>query len=104
MLSHHLIDIVHSFDTWVIIGMIGQFMFTMRFILQWFESEKAQKSVVPASFWIFSILGGSIVLAYAIHKQDPVFIIGQGAGLLIYFRNLHFVIRDRRLSRTDPPV
>ena len=104
MFSHHLIDIVHSFDTWVIIGMIGQFMFTMRFMLQWVESEKAKKSVIPVSFWIFSILGGSIVLAYAIHKEDPVFILGQGAGLLIYFRNLYFVLRERQLSRTDPPV
>lgn len=99
-----MIDILHKFDTWVIIGMIGQLMFTMRFVLQWFASEKVQKSVVPTSFWIFSILGGSIVLAYAIHKQDPVFIIGQSVGLLIYFRNLHFTFRERRLSRIDPPV
>lgn len=104
MFSHELIDLLSSFDTWVIIGFIGQFMFTMRFVLQWFASEKAQKSVVPPSFWIFSILGGTIVLAYAIHKQDPVFILGQGTGLLIYFRNLYFVIREYRINRSDPPV
>lgn len=104
MFSHELIDMLSSFDTWVIIGFVGQFMFTMRFVLQWFASEKAQKSVVPPSFWIFSILGGAIVLAYAIHKQDPVFIMGQGAGLLIYFRNLYFVIREYRVNRSDPPV
>lgn len=95
MFSKHLIDILSEFNTWVLIGFIGQFMFTMRFVLQWIATEKAQKSVVPTSFWIFSILGGSIVFAYAIHKQDPVFILGQGAGLLIYFRNLYFVIRNR---------
>ena len=94
MYSQHLIDIISSFDTWVIIGFIGQFMFTMRFMVQWIASEKVQKSVIPTSFWIFSILGGSIVLAYAIHKEDPVFIVGQAAGLLIYFRNLYFVKRS----------
>ncbi len=95
---HHLIDLVFAFDTWVIIGFIGQFMFTMRFLVQWRASEKLQKSVIPPSFWIFSILGGSIVLVYAIHKQDPVFIVGQAAGLLIYARNLYFVIREKRHS------
>jgi lipid-A-disaccharide synthase-like uncharacterized protein len=96
MFSQHLIDIISSFDTWVIIGFAGQFMFTMRFLVQWVASEKVQKSVIPTSFWIFSILGGSIVLAYAVHKQDPVFIVGQAAGLLIYFRNLYFVLRSPR--------
>ncbi len=95
MFSKHLIDLLSEINTWVIIGFIGQFMFTMRFVVQWIASEKAQKSVIPTAFWIFSILGGTIVLAYAIHKEDPVFILGQGAGLLIYFRNLYFVIRNR---------
>ncbi len=96
MFSHHLIDTLTSVDMWVIIGFVGQFMFTMRFVTQWIQSEKVQKSVIPTSFWIFSILGGGIVLAYAIHKQDPVFIVGQAAGLLIYFRNLYFVIKEHR--------
>jgi lipid-A-disaccharide synthase-like uncharacterized protein len=63
-------------------------------MIQWIASEKVKKSVIPTSFWIFSILGGSIVLAYAIHKEDPVFIVGQAAGLMIYFRNLYFVKRS----------
>lgn len=104
MFTTHLIDIVSSIDLWVAIGFIGQFMFTMRFMVQWFATEKAQKSVIPPSFWVFSILGGTIVLAYAIHKQDPVFILGQATGLLIYFRNLYFVIRQYRIDRSDPPV
>lgn len=99
MFSHHLIDTLTSFDIWVIIGFVGQFMFTMRFLTQWIQSEKAQKSVIPTSFWIFSILGGSIVLIYAIHKQDPVFIVGQAAGLLIYFRNLYFILREYRRAK-----
>lgn len=100
MFSQHLIDILKSFDTWVIIGFIGQFMFTMRFISQWLASEKEKKSVIPFSFWIFSILGGAIVLGYAIHKQDPVFIVGQATGLLIYFRNLYFVLTEKKQNKT----
>ncbi len=100
MFSHHLIDVLTSVDLWVIIGFIGQFMFTMRFVVQWLASEKEQKSVIPFSFWIFSILGGAIVFMYALHKQDPVFIVGQGAGLFIYFRNLYFVIKEMRTKES----
>jgi len=102
MFSHELIDILKSFDSWVIIGFIGQFMFTMRFVMQWLASEKAQKSVVPVSFWFFSVMGGLIVLAYAIHKADPVFIVGQGTGLLIYFRNIYFILVEHRKSALPP--
>lgn len=103
MYTQHLIDIVAKidWDIWVAIGFLGQLMFTMRFLVQWYASEKVRKSVVPTSFWVFSILGGSIVLAYALHKQDPVFILGQAAGLLIYFRNLYFVIREHRAQKAD---
>ena len=102
MFMHHLIDIILTFDLWVIIGFIGQFMFTMRFVMQWLASEKVQKSVIPVSFWFFSIAGGLIVFAYALHKKDPVFIVGQGAGLLIYVRNLYFVIAERKKSSLPP--
>ena len=98
MFAHHLMDLIFSIDLWVLVGFIGQFMFTMRFVMQWIASEKVQKSVVPVSFWFFSISGGLIVLAYAIHKQDPVFIVGQGAGLLIYFRNLYFILTQHKKS------
>ena len=102
MYSQHIIDILKSFDLWVVIGLVGQFMFTMRFVMQWLASEKARKSVMPVSFWFFSISGGLIVLAYAIHKQDPVFIIGQGTGLLIYFRNLYFILVEHKKSALPP--
>lgn len=76
---------------WITIGFIGQFLFFMRFFVQWLASEKAKKSVIPDAFWYFSILGGSVLFAYSIWRQDPVFMFGQGAGLLIYARNLHFI-------------
>ena len=81
---------------WLVIGFFGQAMFSMRFLIQWISSEKQKKSVFPVQFWYFSIAGGSILLSYAIFKQDPVFIVGQGAGLFIYFRNLYFVGKERK--------
>jgi len=79
--------------TWLVIGLIGQTLFSARFVVQWLYSEKVKKSVIPTAFWYFSVCGGATLLAYAIHWQDPVFIIGQGAGLFVYFRNLQFLWR-----------
>jgi lipid-A-disaccharide synthase-like uncharacterized protein len=82
--------------TWLAIGLIGQGLFSARFFVQWLQSEKVKKSVIPSAFWYFSMAGGMTLLAYAIHRRDPVFIIGQGTGLFIYFRNLQFLWRDRK--------
>ena len=68
---------------WLAIGFSAQAMFSMRFIIQWFVSEKAKKSVVPVAFWYFSVLGGVTLLSYAIYRSDPVFIAGQAGGLVI---------------------
>ena len=76
---------------WVIIGLMGPLSFSMRFILQWIRSEREKKSVIPISFWYFSIGGGVILLSYAIHRRDPVFILGQATGLAIYARNLWLI-------------
>lgn len=78
----------------MILGFIGQFFFSMRFVVQWIASEKHKKSVVPLSFWIFSVLGSSLLLIYAIYRKDPVFILGQAPNLLIYFRNIWFIKRN----------
>lgn len=81
---------------WVLVGLGGQVMFMMRFLLQWIATEKARKSVIPVSFWWFSIGGAAILLAYAIYRRDPVFILGQSLGFFIYARNLWFVYQERR--------
>ncbi|MEO8857682.1 MAG: lipid-A-disaccharide synthase N-terminal domain-containing protein [Burkholderiaceae bacterium] len=81
--------------TWLVIGLLGQGLFSARFLVQWLQSERIKKSVIPAAFWYFSMAGGITLLAYAIHRRDPVFIIGQGSGLIIYFRNLQFLWRER---------
>jgi len=80
---------------WLALGFLGQAMFSMRFIVQWITSERQKRSVIPTMFWYFSLAGGATLLTYAIYKEDPVFIVGQGAGLIVYARNLYFV----RLSR-----
>lgn len=85
----------HPEQIMVIVGFAGQGLFAMRFILQWLSSEGQGRSVIPLAFWYFSIGGGSVLLLYAIWRQDPVIISGQGLGLLIYFRNLYFIHRSQ---------
>lgn len=87
--------------TWLVVGLIGQALFSARFFVQWLQSERLKKSVIPSAFWYFSMAGGLTLLAYAMHRRDPVFIIGQGTGLFIYFRNLQFLWRDRRKNREE---
>ena len=81
---------------WLAVGFLGQALFSARFLVQWLSSEKMKKSVIPKAFWYFSVAGGATLLAYAIHRQDPVFIVGQAAGLFIYARNLQFLWRERK--------
>ncbi len=81
---------------WLGIGFIGQFLFSMRFLLQWFYTEKAKKSVIPIQFWYFSISGGITLLFYAIYKRDPVFILGQSMGIVVYVRNLYFIGLEKK--------
>jgi len=90
---------VQRLDWWAYIGIIAQALFTARFVVQWLASEKAGRSVIPFSFWLLSIGGGVLLLIYALYRRDPVFILGQAFGVLIYLRNLTFVLRERREER-----
>ena len=81
---------------WVAFGLFGQLMFTGRFLVQWIASERARKSVMPIVFWYFSMAGGLILLAYAIYRKDPVFVLGQSLGVFIYARNLFLIYREQR--------
>ena len=80
----------------IVVGFGGQFLFAMRFIIQWITSEGARRSVIPVIFWYFSIGGGTVLLLYAVWRQDPVIICGQALGLFIYARNLFFIFLERR--------
>ncbi len=76
---------------WIVIGFLGQALFSARFFVQWLASERVKRSVIPTACWYFSLAGGVTLLAYAIHRQDPVFIAGQGLGLVVYLRNLYLI-------------
>lgn len=76
---------------WLIIGLSGQLLFSARFLVQWIVSEYHRKSIIPDVFWYFSLAGGGVLFFYAVHKRDPVFILGQGMGFIVYLRNIYFV-------------
>ncbi|GBG14709.1 protein translocase subunit SecD [Novimethylophilus kurashikiensis] len=100
----HLADKVQTYfhdmsladKIWLTVGMLGQLMFTLRFVVQWVHSERHQKSVIPVSFWYYSLIGGLTVLAYGFHKLEPVIILGQLPGTIVYTRNLMLIYREKR--------
>ncbi|MCI0549239.1 MAG: lipid-A-disaccharide synthase N-terminal domain-containing protein [Candidatus Rokubacteria bacterium] len=86
---------------WLGIGFLGQALFSSRFLVQWIASERRKQSVVPVSFWFLSIGGGLSLFLYAVHRLDPVFMLGQGAGLFVYTRNLFLIRRRARLAEAS---
>ena len=77
-----------TIDPWLVLGFGAQGLFTGRFFVQWLASERRRQSIVPNAFWYLSLAGGLALLAYAIHLGDPVFILGQSFGVVVYTRNL----------------
>jgi lipid-A-disaccharide synthase-like uncharacterized protein len=108
-----LVDLSREFGTYfhnvfiaklnwvVLIGFVGQALFTMRFVVQWIATERAKKSVIPVAFWFFSIGGGLVLLGYALYIADPVFILGQAFGVFVYGRNLYFVYREKGTAKAE---
>ena len=90
-----------TWDLWLILGFTAQGLFAARFIVQWLISEHRKKSVVPPAFWFLSLSGGLLLFVYAIHRMDPVFIVGQGSGLFIYTRNIMLIYRKRKTETAD---
>ncbi|MGK2921756.1 MAG: lipid-A-disaccharide synthase N-terminal domain-containing protein [Methyloceanibacter sp.] len=86
---------------WIGVGLFAQTMFSMRFLIQWIATERARVSIVPETFWYFSFGGGLLLLSYAIYRMDPVFILGQATGLVIYSRNIYFIWLGKRVM--SPP-
>ena len=78
---------------WLAIGFLGQLLFTSRFLVQWIASERRRQSIVPTAFWWLSLGGATLLLAYAIYRRDPVFILGQAFGFVVYTRNLVLIAR-----------
>src|SRR3954463_3393837 len=81
---------------WLVLGFSGQAIFTARFLTQWLASERKRDSVVPVAFWWLSLLGGMTLLCYAVHREDPVIIVGQSLGVFIYVRNLMLVSKGKK--------
>ncbi len=95
------LNIWKPLDFWLIFGMIGQVCFTMRFVVQWIASEKKKESVIPISFWAYSLLGSTILLVYAVYRKDPVFIVGQAFGFTVYVRNLQLIFKKKEVEDGD---
>jgi lipid-A-disaccharide synthase-like uncharacterized protein len=89
---------------WLAVGLAGQAMFFMRFFVQWLASERQKRSVIPDAFWYFSIFGAIALTAYAIYRQDPVFILGQSIGIGIYIRNIWLIRQAKRRDDTVADV
>jgi lipid-A-disaccharide synthase-like uncharacterized protein len=87
---------IDKFSGWVVLGLAAQLLFTARILVQWWASERAGRSIVPLSFWWFSIGGGVLMLIYAIKQHDPVFILGQLFSVFVYFRNISFLAKERQ--------
>jgi lipid-A-disaccharide synthase-like uncharacterized protein len=80
---------------WLAVGFLGQALFSMRFLVQWWRSERAGNSVVPVAFWYLSLAGGLLLLSYAFYRRDPIFVVGQISGVVVYLRNLHLIRQHR---------
>jgi lipid-A-disaccharide synthase-like uncharacterized protein len=89
---------VARFDFWLAFGIVAQLIFTARFLVQWIASERAGRSTVPLAFWILSIVGGLMTLAYGIQRREAVIIMGQVLAVFIYIRNLMLIFRNRKRS------
>ncbi len=80
---------------WLILfGSLGQILFTMRFVYQWYYSRKKRESVLPLGFWLVSLLGSCTIVAYALYRRDPVLIVGQSFGVAAYCRNIYLLCRS----------
>ena len=85
---------------WILFGLLGQGAFFSRFLVQWVASERAGRSYIPMSFWYLSLVGSVILLVYAIHRQEPVFLLGFLPNIFVYSRNIMLVKRTGEAAET----
>ncbi len=86
---------------WVGIGLLGQIVFSCRFLVQWLVSERERRSVIPEVFWWISLFGGVCLFVYFVWRQDLVGVLGQSSGVVIYARNLRLIAKERRRKRRE---
>jgi len=82
-------------QVWLVIGFAGQVVFSLRFLVQWIASERRQESVIPVAFWYISLTGTTLLFAYATYRRDPVFMVGQAFGFIVYIRNLMLIYKKK---------
>lgn len=80
---------------WLGVGFLGQLVFSLRFLVQWIASERRKESIIPVAFWYISLMGTTLLFAYATYRRDPVFMVGQSFGFVVYIRNLMLIYRKR---------
>jgi len=90
-------------QVWLAVGFTGQLVFSLRFLVQWLVSEKRRESVIPVAFWYISLAGTTLLFVYATYRRDPVFMLGQGFGFIVYIRNLMLIYRKRATSEAGDP-
>ena len=93
-----------NIDIWLIVGFAGHFVFFMRFVVQWWYSEKVKQSIIPIHFWYLSIIGALIIFVYAVVRKDPVFFVGQLLAILIYVRNLYLIKKKDKEQIADAKI
>ncbi len=103
-LSQWWVEVSSVEMAWVVFGFAAQAMFFMRFLLQWIASERVKRSIVPETFWYFSFAGGLMLLIYAVHRADPVIMLGQLFGLFIYARNIYLIWHHKRPAGGTPEL
>jgi lipid-A-disaccharide synthase-like uncharacterized protein len=103
LLAYFKIDSVADL-VWLVFGMFAQLMFSLRFIIQWLSSEKQRKSVIPVAFWWFSLAGGIALFAYGVHRREPVIMMGQLFGIVVYMRNLVLIYNERKAEQNPPSI
>ena len=87
-------------DPWIIFGFTAQFVFFMRFVVQWWVSEKKKQSVIPIAFWYLSIVGTLMILIYAVRQKDIVFATASILNSLIYIRNLTLIYSKKEKEKS----
>jgi lipid-A-disaccharide synthase-like uncharacterized protein len=87
-----------TFDVWTVFGFFAQFIFFLRFVVQWYASERQRKSIIPMSFWYLSIVGAVLIFAYAAVRHDIVFMTSTVLSLLIYGRNIVLRKQDKTIN------
>jgi len=91
----HIFEGANFTDLALIIGGVGQLLLNFRYLYQWYFSEKAQQSLLPLGFWIISAVASLMVVYYGIMRNDPVLLVAQGLGFVVYLRNIYFALRTR---------